>query len=423
MLKKILGTAFTRLLSAIAGFAVLILNARQLGADGVGEIGLLIIGIAILHGLSGFFGGSSLVYLASKRDNFTLYSISLIWGFLTTSIGTLILSLLGMLPEAFIIHTALLSLLLITTSTQQMFLLGHERITLFNISTLIQSISLPISLFISFFILKNSTVNAFVNTLYISYGLGFLSSIFTTLQYLSFGKFIELKSCLRDLVKFGGSIQLASLFQTLNYRLSYYLLKASWGMASLGRFDVGVKLSEGLWLIGKSIALIQYSSISNQTDMEINRRITIIFFKASLLFTILGIGLLLLIPESSLIWVFGASFTGVRLSLILLSPGILAIATGMVFSHYFSGSGKPFYNTVGSAIGVVFIAITGIYFIPKFGLPAAASCTSVSYLASLIYLMSRFCRVTNTLVTDFIPTSADFISFIAQLRLKAKSVE
>lgn len=415
MLKKIIGTAFTRLLSAIAGFVVLILNARQLGAEGVGIVGILIIGITILHGLSGFFGGSSLVYLASKRNNSTLYSISILWGVLTTLCGTIILSQLDMLPAEFCVQTAFLAFILIATSSQQMLLLGHERIILFNISTLIQSISLPISLFIFFSILKNPGVDTVVNALYISYGLGFISSFIPVLKYFTTGRLTDVRVCLRDLVKFGGSIQLASLFQTFNYRLSYYLLKAGWGMATLGRFDVGVKLSEGLWLVGKSIALIQYSSISNQPDAEINRRISIIFFKASFLLTLSGLSILLLIPADVLTWVFGKDFTNIRISLLYLAPGILAIATGMVFSHFFSGSGKPHHNTIASAIGVIVIAISGILLIPEYGLIAAAFCTSLSYFSSLVYLMNRFCRSTNTPISDFIPTRADLFSFIKQI--------
>lgn len=96
----------------------------------------------------------------------------------------------------------------------------------------------------------------------------------------------------------GGLIQLAGLLQTLNYRFSYFLLKKFFGEATLGRFDAGNKLSEGIWLISKSIALVQYSRLSNESDQDKSAVITLGLVKVSLGVTLAGVLLLLLIPST-----------------------------------------------------------------------------------------------------------------------------
>lgn len=410
MIRKIFGTAGTRLLAALASFAILSINARHLGPEGLGQISLLIVALAILGNVSSLIGGSALVYLVPRYNVFQLVSLSSIWAAITALGGGYVLLGLKLIPKGYIIDVMVLSFLLALININLMVLLGKERVKAYNLITLFQNITTVTFLFIWFEALNRGTVLTFVFILYLSYATTLLVSLVPVLPFLSIRQSNGFGMLIPRFLKFGGSIQVAGLFQTLNYRFSYFLLNKFFGGAMLGRFDAGVKLSEGLWMIGKSMALVQYSRISNEGEEEVSRKLTIAFFKISAVITMFAIGALLLIPTSFFTFFLGKGFEEIKFTIGCLSPGILAIASGMIFSHFFSGIGKPHFNTMGSAIGLALISALGYILIPKYGLAGAGLATSISYMGSLVYQIFAFCSLTKTPLAAFAINTSDLLA-------------
>ncbi|HOI88156.1 MAG TPA: polysaccharide biosynthesis C-terminal domain-containing protein, partial [Lentimicrobium sp.] len=159
--------------------------------------------------------------------------------------------------------------------------------------------------------------------------------------------------------------------------------------------------------ISKSIALVQYSRISNAPDTEYSRRITIDFIKFTGIFTALTTSVLLLLPPAFFELVFRSGFSRTGDVVLSLAPGIVAVAVSLMFSHYFSGSGKPWHNTISSAIGLAFTVVLGFSLIPAYGLTGAGITASAAYLAGTIYQMVAFSRLTNTRLREYIPGRRD----------------
>ncbi|HOE58509.1 MAG TPA: polysaccharide biosynthesis C-terminal domain-containing protein [Bacteroidales bacterium] len=408
MLKKIAGTTLVRFISALASLIILSMNARVLGPGGLGIISLIVVGIAIIQNISNIIGGSALVYLASRYDNFYLYLLSSLWALISASIGTVIMSLTKTIPAEHVYNVLFLSLLASLINIQQMLLLGHERVKAYNWSSLLQSLVNALALFYFFFIANDRTVDGFVHSLYIAFGVCFLLTYFMIFPSLKITAIEGLVPLVKEIVRLGGSIQIAGLLQTLNYRFSYFLLKKFFGTGTLGRFDAGVKLSEGIWLAAKSIALVEYSRISNESDEQKSYRMAIALFKLSFFITLAGIILLLLLPTVAFEFLLGQGFPDIKWIILSLSPGILAIASGMIFSHLFSGTGKPHYNIIGSGIGLITLIAAGYLFIPKFGLMAAGLVTSFSYLSSLACQIYLFRKMSGYAWSVFIPRRSDF---------------
>jgi O-antigen/teichoic acid export membrane protein len=177
MLKKIAGTTLARLIIALASLVILSMNARVLGPQGLGIISLIVVGIAIIQNISNVIGGSALVYLASRYDNFHLYLLSALWALISASIGTVIMSLTRTIPAEHVYNVLFLSLLASLINIQQMLLLGHERVKAYNWSSLLQSILNALGLFYFFFIANERTVDGFVYSLYLAFGACFLITI------------------------------------------------------------------------------------------------------------------------------------------------------------------------------------------------------------------------------------------------------
>ena len=99
-----------------------------------------------------------------------------------------------------------------------------------------------------------------------------------------------------------------------------------------------------------------------------------------------------------------------------MSFGIIAVAVNSMLSHFFSGTGRPYINTIGSVIGLVLTLSLGLILIPSYGIYGAAITASLSYLASLIFQFIAFTAITKTTVSEYFIKKADFRFIIEELR-------
>ena len=99
-----------------------------------------------------------------------------------------------------------------------------------------------------------------------------------------------------------------------------------------------------------------------------------------------------------------------------MSIGIIAVAVNSMLSHFFSGTGRHYFNTIGSAIGFVITLSTGLILIPHYGIKGAAFTATLSYSFSLIFQMIVFRIITKTKLSEYIPDRSDFIFFRNELK-------
>ena len=411
MIKKILGTAGSRLIITLISFIVVIINARNLGAGGVGEITLLVLGITIILLISNVVGGGALVYLIPRFDLFTILVPAYFWSFLSAIIGAYALSFFDLIPRIYTHHVLFLSLFQSLASTNLNVLLGKEKIKQFNFISVFQVVVLIGSLILFFFYLNRIEVISYIYSMYLAYFSSFLISAFAIRKFVNFEGFEKFDEAIIQIFKYGTYVQLANLLQLLNYRLGYFIIERFLGKPSLGVFSVGTQVSEGLWLFGKSVAMVQYSRISNSTDAVYARILTLRFIKFVFVLTFSLLAVLILIPDSFFVLIFMKDFSGLHQIILSLSPGILAMSVSMILSHFFSGTGRHYHNTISSGIGLVLTLIFGFTLIPEFGILGAGITASISYFASASYQLIVFMKITKTSARNFL-LSGDDISFI-----------
>jgi len=411
LIKKILGTAGSRLIITLISFIVVIINARNLGAGGVGEITLLVLGITIILLISNVVGGGALVYLIPRFDLFTILVPAYFWSFLSAIIGAYALSFFDLIPRIYTHHVLFLSLFQSLASTNLNVLLGKEKIKQFNFISVFQVVVLIGSLILFFFYLNRIEVISYIYSMYLAYFSSFLISAFAIRKFVNFEGFEKFDEAIIQIFKYGTYVQLANLLQLLNYRLGYFIIERFLGKPSLGVFSVGTQVSEGLWLFGKSVAMVQYSRISNSTDAVYARILTLRFIKFVFVLTFSLLAVLILIPDSFFVLIFMKDFSGLHQIILSLSPGILAMSVSMILSHFFSGTGRHYHNTISSGIGLVLTLIFGFTLIPEFGILGAGITASISYFASAGYQLIVFMKITKTSAGNFL-LSGDDISFI-----------
>jgi O-antigen/teichoic acid export membrane protein len=85
-------------------------------------------------------------------------------------------------------------------------------------------------------------------------------------------------------------------------------------------------------------------------------------------------------------------------------------------SHYFSGIGKYYVNTIASSVGFIVTAALCYLLIPLYEAKGAALAACLSYFASGGIVVYLFLRETKFSIKNLVPSITDFTFFREQLK-------
>lgn len=420
MLKKIIGTTGTRILNAVFNLVILVLITNKIGNEGLGIIGLILVDITIIQLSVDLVAGSSLVYFASRANLGQLLFPALLFVVFVILVFLLI-GFLGdiyfpvlfytIVPEGYFTHILVLSAIGSLMWIGYNLLLGQSRIAVYNIIFMIQVITLLVIFSFLIFYVNDHSVEAYLTALYCAYTAAALAGLISVLYKAENLNIKGWMDVTKKVFNYGLITQMANLLSIGNNRMSFFFIRYFAGLPAVGIYNAGIQTTEGFKLIGQSIAVVQFSTISNTRNVEYSRVLTIRLMKVSVLLTLTAVIAINVLPESFYTWLFSDDFIGVKPVIIALSPGVLALAANNVFSHYFSGMGKPKINLHAKLIGFIFTIILAITLIPPFGFIGAAITASVSYVSTVIYQYRIFVKHTGTKVKEWIPVSNDVTEF------------
>lgn len=417
MLRKILSTTGTRVLNAISGIIILWMATNKLGKEAWGISGIILLNISII--LLIVEVGSGLVYFSSRYSLKSLLKISYRWMALVIGGTALLFGILSLfphlyqivIPEGYGIHILALSTINAVHGCNMNVLLGNKKITAFNSLFVLQFSLQLLSMagFIYFVGLKDE--RAFVYALYVSYLMPALVGWLLIAPFFKSGKSPAAVAKAATILNYGSMTQLSSIAHIINKRLSFYFLKSLTGLGSVGIYNSGVQLTEGLRLIGQSISLVQFSEISNSNDNIASAKLSITLLKFSVGLTTLALLVLIAIPREVFEWIFSKEFGDIKIVILSLAPGVIALAANTIFSHYFSGTGQPRYNLFASLTGLAVTIPSLIILVPRFGLVGAGISASLAYSMAVVYQGWVFHKKTSTGFRDLLISKADIHLF------------
>lgn len=423
MLKKILGTIGTRYLIAFLNLMLIFINAKALGAEGLGMVGIILASVNIAVVFNGVLSGNTIVYFMNRYSMHTILLPAYAWPVFGSGIACGIMQLFGLYPEAYFIDIYLLSILSSFITTNARFLLGKDNITGFNITYMLQGGLLFFILLYLYYIADRQEVSSYVYGLYITYSIALIGSVALLFPYYGMkedkpaGK--SRLAILKEMFVYGLWGSADNVAEVLTTRLNYFLIQRFAGLGGVGLLDAGTKISESVWHISRSVSFIEYSSVAQTSDPVEQRKTTLKLFKltfSALAFTTLCI---LFIPE----WIyteylFSPEFIGMRKVIVGLSAGIVALGCNSILSHYFIGSGKIRYSAYCSVVGLITLLIAGYLLIPVFGVVGSAVSSSIAFCAMLAFSLIVFCRINRTRLHEFVPGKEDFSELIMLIRKK-----
>ncbi len=408
MLRKIFHTFISRGLNAGLNLLLVLLTARYLGAGLRGEISLLVASMNISLHAVGLAGGATLLYLVPRFSPRKLYRISLLWLCIITLMSYPVLRALDQTQGLEAFWWILLLLLFNWANLNRYMLLAFREIELDNKIGVgfgvIQLLLLTTLLFGG----MERNLFLFIGMLLGANLILLLSTAFLLFRHWPQEVAERTDGIGRAMFGHGGWAQIANIAQFFSYRLSYYLVEDRLGTEALGVYGVAVSLAEALWIISRSISLVQLSEIANTNDEAEQYRLTALWSRATIWLTAIVLAPLLLIPDAAFSWLFGEEFQHIAKLLFWLAPGILAFAASNIITHFFGGKGQYQINALVSLTTLVLVVVGVPFFTQTYGLLGAAAAQSLAYMGAWLLAAALFGRLNWKRWLQLVPQGNDF---------------
>jgi len=367
-----------------------------LGAEGRGEISFFVTTMVLILLFTGLLGGASLVYLTPRHNFFKFLIPTYTWTLVLTMGFCFFFFQTGQLESRDFYFLFFSTLFNSWKSNNMMILLGKEKMSAFNWLSLIHSVFLILFFILFYYPVRLIGVESFYWGIILSNALIWLWSFWLLFDLgEKFTVAID-RSLMKQLITFGGLAQLANIIQFANYRISYYYLmnmQERDGTAELGKYSIAVSIAESVWIIGQSLATVQFSRLSNEEDATLRRKITLRLFKFNFLLNLLAVVMLLLVPAWVYADIFGGEEFGMVSTYILwLAVGIFMLGASTSFAAYFASKGKYLPAVVSAVLGVIATLVSCEFFIKDWGVLAAATGASLSYTIVGLYFFFRFLK-------------------------------
>lgn len=391
MLKKVIQSLFTKGSVAVVNFLILIVTANYLGMTTRGEIGLIMLNIAIIQMINEIYTGYSLVHFVAKFNINKIYLNGMLFTFLS-SVGTnLVLILLNKQPSEYAWLLFVASIIIILNTFNCVVILAKEYYKMYNFLSIFQPVTLLIGIFVFTNFYGNFTLDSYIWPLLISFALSFIISSYFVLAFiLKPDKKSDFN--ISQILKNGLYCQLGVLMYVLSGRFSYYILETK---DDVGLYSTASSLIEAVLIITNSVTPILLSRVAilGKTDNSI--KLTLIFAKLCFLVSVLAVVAIYFLPVQVFTSLLGDAFIQSKPTMLMLSPGIIFLSFSGIISHYFSGIGNikmvSFYNFFGFAATLALAPIL----ISKYGIAGAALTTNIAYFITFVASTIVFLKVTG----------------------------
>jgi O-antigen/teichoic acid export membrane protein len=417
MLKSTLGTFGSKFIGAVLNFLVIVLLSQHLGPGGKGEASLILTSIAIILIFGNLIGGAPVVYYTPRKSTKQLLTIAYLWCFVVSILAYALLYFLSIgIDQTWNKSIAVLSLIEGFTAVNLAVLIGKEKVAKNNIVSVVKSVTLVGFLFLLFQTKELASLDDYIIALYASFILSFVVSIVFLYPLIDHKNPEGEASLFKAILRNGVFNQMAYILQFLSFRIGYYIINKEIGEEELGVYSNAISIAESIWLISRSIALVQFSRIVNNDDQQSNQLLTIKLFKLTLILSIIALLVLNSLPSEFYLFVFGSEFGGIKNIILWISPGILAFNLFLIFGHYFSGVDQFKTLTVAAAVGFI-VALIGIFlFVDQLGSEGVAFATSISLLVSMGILWKTFLSTTGAQLSHFFIKRGDFAQFFQLIK-------
>lgn len=425
-------TLATRVLMTINSVAAGIIVARWLGAEGLGQLAVINVAVAIVVQLgSAGLPSANTYFIAQDRSRYAAAAVnSLIFALVVGSLLALGLTGLamwqpdwfGFIPSGLIgIAAASIPFQLVTLVGLNIFL-AVGRVWHFNLIDLAGQSFVLVNAIVALVLLNtglwtivslNSGASALLGAVIVSliaaYGLRMKERLKWRPDFELFGR----------MVRYGVKFHIATLAGLLIFRVDLLVVSHFRGSAEAGVYGVATQFSMMLMMLPSVIGALLMPRVASESDAagEFTVRVT-----RHTAFVMLLVCLAAVPVSAALPYLYGAQFKDATVQLLILLPGVFLVGIESVVVQHFSGTGLPAAIPIFWLITLATNIALNLAFVPASGARAAATVSSVSYAMIFLLVIWYFRRRTrNSLSTTLLIRGDELRDLFALLRRGASS--
>ena len=406
MWQKIFSTVGARYLVAFANLVMVIINAKALGLQQVGEIGLITAAVNLIITFNSLFTGSTLVYFLSHSPQRPVLLLAYGWSVAGTLLGAGFFACLSLFPSIYWPYLLLLSLLGSVANVNTRRLLAWDQIQGFNWTYLLQGgLILPFAC-LFYYLAGWKEVSSFLNALFLSYLTATLAS-FWMLRMAPIptsGRWID-RALWGKMLRYGLWATIDNAAEVLTTRINHFLIRQFTGWGGVGLLDSGTKVAESVWNISRALGFLANSSVARATTHAEQKQKTLHLLRVTFTGTFLLVTIIVCIPEPFYTKIlFSEEFEGITAVIRGLAIGMVAFGCHTILSQYLIASGHVKYSALSSIVGLSVLLAAGIFLIREWSIVGAAVSTSIAYVAMCLTSLASFTRLTGTHWKELLPT-------------------
>ena len=355
-----------------------------MGGEIRGEISVFVLNIAIIQIVNEIYTGYTLVHFIPKFSFKKLYQFGFVWVVICTAILSVFFYVFNIRMGGNWFHLFFLSFIVILHSFHLVFILGKEKIKLYNWLSFSQPLILLLSLLVFIFVLQQKSVTSYIISMYISFiPPAIASSIYIFKEYRH--PIQQELFLVKQIFTNGFYNQFAALTHMLSNRYNYYLLSTN---LIVGVYSGATSLIESVWLISGSVTPIILTHVANSKQNDENKHITFVLAKLCFLLSLFCVIVLYFIPDAFFVFLLGNDFADTKHIMLLLSPGILCMSFSSIIVHYYSGIGQNKTIAIANLCGFLTTISLGYTLVSNYGVSGACFTSSISFfVTSLIFLI------------------------------------
>mgnify|MGYP000961916159 FL=1 len=192
-------------------------------------------------------------------------------------------------------------------------------------------------------------------------------------------------------------------------RFGYYLMNDT---AKVGLYSSAVALTESILIFATGVSPILLSTAANIGKNDKTTDMALSLSKVSLALGLLGVGILVFLPETLFVFVLGKGFEGIRHIMLIYSPGVLLMGVFIIISNYFLAIGKQKIVLLSYGLGFISTLILAPVLIKKNGVEGAAYSANIANLVMVLAICSSFIFSNGLTLKRFFSLKEDYLSLI-----------
>jgi O-antigen/teichoic acid export membrane protein len=199
---------------------------------------------------------------------------------------------------------------------------------------------------------------------------------------------------IRMLARFGVQGETGNMLQLLNYRLDQYLVRGFVGLGGVGVYAVGVSMTEAVWLLANSVAMVLLPRLTSADEDEA-RWMTPVACRNTMMVAAAGSLALAVAAPIVIAPMFGHRFDDSVQALWWLLPGTVALTGSKVLTSYIFSQGRPLVNTMITIVSLAVTVPALLVLVPRYGVNGAAAASSLAYGAHLCAALFAYRRISG----------------------------